>query len=95
MPAPNSWDQTIELASARLVAPLCRPPVAFAESRLVLLLSVPPLHVTTALVAVGALLERKIKVNYKMKVVAGENIASSGEDRSKPFEFRLVGVVDV
>ena len=26
-----------------------------------------------------------------MKVIGGENIASSGEDRSKPFEFRLVG----
>ncbi|CAB1113521.1 unnamed protein product [Ectocarpus sp. CCAP 1310/34] len=31
----------------------------------------------------------KIKVHYKMKVVGGENIASSGEDRTKPFEFRL------
>lgn len=34
---------------------------------------------------------RKVKVHYEMKVVGGENIASSGEDRSKPFEFRLVG----
>ncbi len=28
-----------------------------------------------------------------MKVVGGDNIASSGEDRSKPFEFRLVSLV--